>query len=134
MQTKKMTRVAAMLLAAAVSAGPMLAQSQADKHVVSLGELNKDAAGPSQTRRANEAEIRQLFATIDGQKALKTANVDYAKIDRAVSSMSDEDVARISERARAIDRDFAAGNLSDHDLLVILVVALIVIILIVVLR
>ena len=133
MQTKKMTRVAAMLLAAAVSAGPMLAQSQADKHVVSLGELNKDAAGPSQTRRANEAEIRQLFATIDGQKALKTANVDYAKIDRAVSSMSDEDVARISERARAIDRDFAAGNLSDHDLLVILVVALIVRILIVVL-
>jgi hypothetical protein len=134
MQTKKMTRAATLLLAAAVTAGPMLAQSQADKHVVSLGELNKDAAGPSETRRANEAEIRQLFATVDGQKALKTANVDYAKIDRAVSSMSDEDVARISERARAIDRDFAAGNLSDHDLLVILVVALIVIILIVVLR
>jgi len=134
MQTKKMTRAATLLLAAAVTAGPMLAQSQADKHVVSLGELNKDAAGPSETRRANEAEIRQLFATVDGQKALKTANVDYAKIDRAVSSMSDEDVARISERARAIDRDFAAGNLSDHDLLVILVVALIVIILIVMLR
>jgi len=134
MQTKKMTRAATLLLAAAVTAGPMLAQSQADKHVVSLGELNKDAAGPSETRRANEAEIRQLFATVDGQKALKTANVDYAKIDRAVSSMSDEDVARISERSRAIDRDFAAGNLSDHDLLVILVVALIVIILIVVLR
>jgi hypothetical protein len=133
MQTKKMTRAATLLLAA-VTAGPMLAQSQADKHVVSLGELNKDAARPSETRRANEAEIRQLFATVDGQKALKTANVDYAKIDRAVSSMSDEDVARISERARAIDRDFAAGNLSDHDLLVILVVALIVIILIVVLR
>ncbi len=112
MQTKKMTRLAAMLLAAAVSAGPMLAQSQADKHVVSLGELNKDAAGPAETRRANEAEIRQLFATVDGQKALKTANVDYAKIDRAVSSMSDEDVARISDRARAIDRDFAAGSLT----------------------
>jgi hypothetical protein len=134
MQTKKITRLAAMMLAAAVSAGPMLAQSQADKHVVSLGELSKDAAGPAQTRRANEAEIRQLFATVDGQKALKTANVEYAKIDRAVSSMSDEDVARISDRARAIDHDFAAGNLSDHDLLLILIIALIVIILIVVLR
>ena len=134
MRTKKITRLAAMMLAAAVSAGPMLAQSQADKHVVSLGELSKDAAAPAQTRRANEAEIRQLFATVDGQKALKTANVDYAKIDRAVSSMSDEDVARISDRARAIDHDFAAGNLSDHDLLVILIVVLIVVILIVVLR
>ncbi len=134
MQTKKITRIAALLLAAAVSAGPMLAQSQADKHVVSLGELNQAAAAPSETRRANEAEIRQLFATVDGQKALKTANVDYAKIDRAVSSMSDEDVARISDRARAIDHDFAAGNLTDHDLLVILIVVLIVVILIVVLR
>jgi hypothetical protein len=134
MQTKMITRVAAILLAAAVSAGPMLAQSEADKHVVSLGELNKDAAGPAEARRTNEAEIRHLFATIDGQKALKTANVEYAKIDRAVSSMSDEDVARISNRAREIDRDFAAGNLTDHDLLVILIVALIVIILIVVLR
>jgi hypothetical protein len=134
MQTKKITRFVTTLLAAAVTAGPMLAQSQADRHVVSLGELNKAAAGPSETRRANEAEIRQLFATVDGQKALKTANVDYAKIDRAVSSMSDEDVARISDRARTIDRDFAAGTLSDHDLLLILIIALIVIILIVVLR
>jgi hypothetical protein len=134
MRTKKITRVAAMLLGAAVTAGPMLAQSQADQHVVSLGELNKDSAKPAETRRANEAEIRHLFATIDGQKALKTANVEYAKIDRAVSSMSDEDVARISSRAREIDRDFAGGNLSDHDLLLILIIALIVIILIVVLR
>jgi hypothetical protein len=76
MKTKKITRFATMLLAAAVTAGPMLAQSQADKHVVSLGELSKDAAGPAESRRTNEAEIRQLFATVDGQKALKTANVD----------------------------------------------------------
>jgi hypothetical protein len=133
MQTKKISRVAVMALAAAVTAGPMLAQQQAD-HVVSLGELNRDAAGPAEARRANEAEIRHLFATVDGQKALKTANVEYAKIDRAVSSMSDEDVARISSRAREIDHDFAAGSLNDHDLLLILIVALIVIILIVVLR
>ena len=134
MQTKKISRVAVMALAAAVTAGPILAQQQADRHVVSLGELNRDASGPAEARRANEAEIRHLFATVDGQKALKTANVEFAKIDRAVSSMSDEDVARISSRAREIDRDFAAGNLSDHDLLLILIIALIVIILIVVLR
>jgi hypothetical protein len=134
MQTKKISRFATMLLAAAVTAGPMWAQSQADQHVVSLGELNKAAAGPTETRRANEAEIRQLFATVDGQKALKSVNVDYAKIDRAVSSMSDEDVARISSRARELNRDFSGGSLSDHDLLLILIIALIVIILIVVLR
>ena len=134
MQTKKISRFATMLLAAAVTAGPMWAQSQADQHVVSLGELNKAAAGPAETRRANEAEIRQLFATVDGQKALKSVNVDYAKIDRAVSSMSDEDVARISSRARELNRDFSGGSLSDHDLLLILIIALIVIILIVVLR
>src|ERR1700753_4025398 len=127
MQTKKFTRFATLALAAAITAGPMWAQSQADQHVVSLGELNKDAAAPAETRRANEAEIRQLFATVDGQKALKSANVDYAKIDRAVSSMSDEDVSRISDRAPELNRDFAGGNLTDNDLLIILVVVLIVV-------
>jgi hypothetical protein len=48
--------------------------------------------------------------------------------------MSDEDVARISSRARELNRDFAGGNLTDHDLLIILIVVLIVVILIVVLR
>lgn len=134
MQTKKLTRVAAMTLAMAVSAGPMLAQSQADQHVVPLSELGKDSAARSESRRANEAEIRHLFASEAGQKALKSANVNYDKIDHAVSAMSDEDVARVSDRARSIDRDFAAGNLTDHDLLVILIVVLIVVILIVVLR
>src|ERR1700743_3281807 len=134
MQTKKITRFATLLLAAAVTAGPMWAQSQADQHVGPLRELNQATAVPAETRRANEAEIRQLFATVDGQKALKSANVDYAKIDRAVSAMSDEDVARISSRARELNRDFAGGNLTDHDLLVILIVVLIVVILIVVLR
>ena len=42
MQTKRLTRIAAMVLAMAVSAGPMLAQSQTDQHVVSLNELGKD--------------------------------------------------------------------------------------------
>jgi hypothetical protein len=134
MPTKKFAWFATLALAAAVTAGPMPAQSQADQHVVSIDELSRDSAKPADTRRANEAEIRQLFATVDGQKALKSANVDYAKTDRAVSSMSDEDVARISNRARELDRDFAGGNLSDHDLLVILIVVLIVVILIVVLR
>lgn len=134
MQINKLTRIATMALAMAVTAGPMLAQSQADQHVVPLSELSKDSAAPAETRRANEAAIRNLFASEAGQKALKSANVDYAKIDHAVSAMSDEDVSKISNRARELDRDFAAGNLSDHDLLVILVVALIVIILIVVLR
>jgi hypothetical protein len=134
MQTNKLTRIAAMALAMAVSAGPMLAQSQADQHVVPLSELSKDSAAPAESRRANEAEIRNLFASEAGQKALKSANVNYDRIDHAVSAMSDEDVSKISSRARELDRDFAAGNLSDHDLLVILIIALIVIILIVVLR
>ena len=105
MRTKKISRGAAMLLAAAVSAGPMLAQSEADKHVVSLGELSKDAASPGDARRANEAEIRHLFATIDGQKALKSADVEYAKIDRAVSSMSDEETKATTyfHRAKAAE-------------------------------
>ena len=44
--------------------------------------------------------------------------------------MSDEDVAKLADRSREVDKDFAAGNLSDRDLLIIVIIAVLVIALI----
>jgi preprotein translocase subunit SecF len=116
--------------------GPARIQAQ-DKHVVSVDELNRDAAAPAQTRQANEAAVRQIFSSEQAQKALKDAKIDYAKVDRAVGQISDEDLAKLAERARTVQSDFSggkAGSLSDRDLLVILIIALLVILLVVALR
>jgi hypothetical protein len=108
------------------------AQAQ-DKHVVTSQELSKDAARPAETRGANEAALRQLFSSEQAQQALKSANIDYSKVDKAVGQLSDEDLAKLAARSRQLQNNFAAGRaggLSDRDLLIILIIALLVIALI----
>jgi|SRR5690349_17203694 preprotein translocase subunit SecF len=129
-------RLLGVILAFCAVLGPARIQAQ-DNHVVSLDELNRDAARPAQTRQANEAAVRQIFSSEQAQKALKDAHIDYTKVDKAVGQINDEDLAKLAERARQVQNDFSAGRaggLSDRDLLVILIIALLVILLVVALR
>ena len=115
---------------------PALVQAQ-DKHVVTSQELNKEAARPAETRGANEAALRQLFSSEQAQQALKSANIDYSKVDKAVGQLSDEDLAKLAARSRQMQDNFAggkAGSLSDRDLLIIIIIAVLVIALVAVLH
>jgi hypothetical protein len=47
--------------------------------------------------------------------------MDSLQVKKAVSGLSDEEVAQFANRANKAQKDFAAGNISDHDLLVILI-------------
>jgi hypothetical protein len=131
-------RSLAITLALSLSCGGAApAPAQEKQHVVSLSELSKDSAGPAETRRSNEAAVRQLFSSEAAQRALKSAKIDYDKVDKAVRQLSDEDVAKLAERSRQVQNDFAAGragSLSDRDLLIIIIIAVLVIALVAVLR
>ena len=108
-----------------------------EQHVVSSQELGKDAAQPAQTRGTNEAALRRLFSSDQAQKALKSANIDYRQVDKAIGQVSDEDLAKLAERSRQVQDNFAggrAGSLSDRDLLIILIIAVLLILLIAILR
>jgi hypothetical protein len=121
-------------LAALFVAEGVPARAQDKQHVVSLGDLSKDAARPAQTRQANEEAVRTLLSSDQGQKALKSAKLDYKKVDKAIGHLSDEDLSRLAERSRQAQADFAAGTLSNRDLLWIIVIALAVVILALALR
>jgi len=127
---RTLTRALAVALVITLTGISGPAQAQDRQHVVSLNELSKDSGTLAETRQANEAAVRQLFASEPGQKALKSANIDYAKVDRAVGQLSDEDVAKLAGRSRQVQHDFAAGRLSDRDLLVIVIIAVLIIALI----
>ncbi len=109
-------------------------RAQDKQHVVSLSDLNKDAARPAQTRQANEEALRTLLSSGTAQKALKSSNLDYQQVDKAVGQLNDDDLARLAERSRRAQSDFAAGRISDRDLLWIIVIALGIIVLAVALR
>ena len=118
----------------AATLAPVQAQ---DKHVVSVQDLSRDAARPAETRQANEAALRQLFTSEQAQQALKSANIDYSKVDKAVGQLGDEDLAKLAARSRQVQDNFAAGragSLSDRDLLIILIIAILIIALVAVLR
>jgi len=109
-------------------------RAQDKQHVVSLSDLNKDAARPAQARQANEEALRTLLSSGTAQKALKSSNLDYQQVDKAVGQLNDDDLARLAERSRRAQSDFAAGRISDRDLLWIIVIALGIIVLAVALR
>jgi hypothetical protein len=126
--------VSVLAIAALLGLAEIPARAQDKQHVVSLSDLNKDAARTAQTRQSNGDAIRTLLSSDQGQKALKSANLDYQKVDKAVGQLSDEDLAKLAERSRKAQNDFAAGRISDRDLMWIIVIALGIIILALVLR
>ncbi len=129
-------KVSVSMLAIALSFGfaAIPAGAQDKQHVVSLSDLNKDAARPAQTRQSNEEAVRSLLSSDQAQKALKSANLAYQKVDKAVGQLSDEDLAKLAERSRHAQSDFAAGRISDRDLLWIILIAIAIIVLAVALR
>jgi hypothetical protein len=124
-----------MILAVCVGVAVAPAEAQSDKtpqHVVTLDELSKQAARPAETRQANEEAIRHLLSSEVGQEALKSAKVDYQRVDKAIGQLSDEEVARLADRSRQAESDFAAGFLSPKTIAYI-VIAIVIIVVIAVL-
>jgi hypothetical protein len=101
---------------------PSRSQGQERQHVVSLNELKQDAARPAESRQADEAAVKSLLSSEDGQKALKSAHLDLKEVDTAVSQLSNEDLAKLAERSRQAQSEFAAGTLSNRDLLWIILI------------
>jgi len=110
------------------------AAAQQKDHGVSTQDLRQDVQRASDNRHADEAAIRELLSTEQGQKALKSANVDFQKVNGAVSQLNDEEAARLAAQSRMVQKDIAAGNFSDRDLLIIVVVIALLVLVIVAVR
>ncbi len=129
-------RWCASMLGVAVCVGavgsPTRAQVQEkQQHVVTLGELNKQTARPAETRQANEDSVRHLLSSDAGQKALKSAHVDYQRVDKAIGQLCDEDVAKLADRSRQAESDFAAGLISAKTLAYIILATVVIVVIVV---
>ena len=106
----------------------------AQTHVVSEAELQKATTAATQARQRNITAIQQFLSSTEAQKALKTAHMDPQRVTRAVSQLNDQELARLAARASRAQADFAAGHISDRDLLIILVAIAALILIIVAVR
>jgi len=78
--------------------------------------------------------VQQFFSSEAAQRALANAHLDDTKVRTAVSSLSDEELRQLASKANKAQADFAAGTLSDRDLLLILVAIAALILIIVAVR
>lgn len=95
--------------------------AQAAEHVVSPAELQKAAVDASRARQQNLETLKEFFSSQKAKQALKSAHADPDQVKNAVASLSDAELAQLASRVHKAQADFAAGTLSDRDLILILV-------------
>lgn len=104
--------------------------ASAQTHVVNPAELQKQVVSSNQARQHNQEQVSQFFSSPLAQKALREAHIDATQVKAAVSTLSDEELAKIAARTEKAQKDFAAGAIRDHAL-VLLVIAIAIVLIIV---
>ena len=95
--------------------------AHAQDHVVPPSDLQKDVSAVSATRQKNLAQVEEFLSSSAAQQAMKSAHINPEQVKNAIPQMSDDELAQLSARSEKAQKDFAAGRISDRDLLIILV-------------
>jgi molecular chaperone DnaK (HSP70) len=122
-----------MLLLASVLVAPRdaSAQVQAPNHVVSSADLQRDVSSASALRQQNIQEVENFLSRPGARQAVESAHINYQQVKDAVPQLSNQELAHLANMSQNAQKQFAAGSLSNRDLLWIIVVAAVIIIIIV---
>ena len=113
-------------------AAPMTMAAQ--NHVVPPAQIQNDVSAASAARQRNEQQLKGFFSSTEAEQALRSADINPAQVTTAVSQLNNADLARLAARSAQAQRDFAAGDMDNHDLLLILVGVAVIILIIVAVR
>ena len=116
----RLARVSAAAVLVTAFAVPRGLLAETSPHVVSLPDLQKAAIDASQARQKNLDTLNGFLSSAQAKEAMKTAHVSPQEVTRAVASLSTQDLAQLASRASKAQSDFAAGSISDMDLVLIL--------------
>lgn len=105
----------------AVCAVPQSLMAQAAGQLVTPQELQKATVDASHQRQKNEATLDRFFSSPEAKTALETSHMNAQQVKKAVAGLNDQEMAQLAQRATKAQKDFAAGNIDNRDLLIILV-------------
>jgi hypothetical protein len=94
---------------------------RAQDHVVAPAELHQQIRNAAQLRQQNLAKLQKFFSEAPVKKVLKTARIDPEKVQKAVPSLSDEELARVASETDKIQRDIVAGALTNTQITYIII-------------
>jgi hypothetical protein len=133
-EIKQLSRVATAFVLAAIFALSQNLLAEGATHVVSPSDLQQAAVQASGVRQQNVEKVRDFFSSEKAEKALRSAHVNPEQVKNAVSTLDDAELAQLASRVDKAQTDFAAGSLSDRDLIIILVAVAVLILIIVAVR
>ena len=131
---KQLSRVATAFVLAAVFALPQNLLAEGAAHVVSPSDLQHAAVQASEVHQQNVEQVRRFFSSEKAEKTLRSAHMNPEQVKNAVSTLDDAELAQLASRVQKTQADFAAGALSDRDLIIILVAIAALILIIVAVR
>jgi len=102
----------------------------AQVHVVSPDELQNQTLAASQGRQRNLEIVTRFLSSPTAEKAMRIVHTNDKQVKAAVANLNDQELERLAQRAQKAEADFAAGSLSDRDLLIILIAVLVLVVII----
>ncbi|KAA6456919.1 hypothetical protein DYQ86_24025 [Acidobacteria bacterium AB60] len=117
-----------------VMALPSTLIAQEADHLVNPATLQDAAAAHSTTRQTEMDTLNRFFSNDRAARALQASHMDPQQVKSSIATLNDQELAQLASRASKAEVEFAAGTLSDRDLLVILVAIAALILIIVAVR
>jgi hypothetical protein len=108
-------------------------QLLAEQHIVAPTELQQRLRSAADDRKQKLARFNDFLSKDEVRNALQSAKIDTNQVKQAAALLTDEELASLSARSGQIERDIAAGSLTNQQLtyiVIALATAVIVIILI----
>lgn len=90
-------------------------------HIVPPAELQQATASAARSRQQNIDKVEKFFSSEQAEKALKSAHLDAVQVNKAVPTLSNQELARLASRADKAQKDFAAGALTNQQITYILI-------------
>ena len=117
---KRFVQVMTAYVLVTIFAIPQSLFAQAAAHVVTPAEMHKAAVDASRARQQNLDTVREFVSSEKARRALESARMSPQQIKDAVASLSDAELAQLASKVQKTQADFAAGTISNRDLIFIL--------------
>lgn len=98
------------------------------EHIVPLAELQSQVRSAANARAKNLEDIQRVLSYPAAAAALAKRNVSPEQMRTAVATLSDDELARLSDRARSSEKDVEAGLIVGILALIGLIVVIIVVV------
>jgi len=102
----------------------------ANTQVVGPVQFHQAAMAASEARSADLASVQHFLQSELGQQAVRAAKADYAKIERGIATLDDQELARLAKQSQALQADFAAGRLTNTHITYIIIAAVAIVLII----